>query len=112
MYPPPEIRTSNAELVGTTAGIILTFVVATVALAILIGGVYWASAHPEYKRRGEPRRPPQEMAEPVLSGHERISVRPGPEAQAEGSADDDARPGGVRRTSTATQPAAGQRRDS
>jgi hypothetical protein len=46
MYPPPELRTSQAELLGTTAGIIITFIVATAGLVIMIGMVFWAAAHP------------------------------------------------------------------
>jgi hypothetical protein len=57
VYPPPELRTSHAELVGTTTGIILTAVVAVVSLAILIGSVYWAD-HAS-ARRPEDRPPPQ-----------------------------------------------------
>jgi hypothetical protein len=58
VYPPPEVRTSHAELLGTTTGIILTAVVAILGLAALIGAVFWADAHPDTKhlnmrRRGE-----------------------------------------------------------
>ena len=56
MYPPPAIRTSNAELLGTTAGLILTAVVAIVGLAVMIGAVFWADAQPDIRRRGARRQ--------------------------------------------------------
>lgn len=56
MYPPPAIRTSHTELLGTTAGLILTAVVAVVGLAVLIGAVFVADAHPGIRRRGARRR--------------------------------------------------------
>jgi hypothetical protein len=56
VYPPPEVTTSNAELVGTTAGIILTAVVAVASLAALIGAVFWADAHPDTRRLKVRRR--------------------------------------------------------
>src|SRR5438067_1169722 len=56
VYPPPEIRTSNTELLGTTAGIILTAVVAVLCLAALLGAVFWANAHPDTRRLRGRRR--------------------------------------------------------
>lgn len=44
MFPPPELRTSGVELLGSTLGMVLTAVVAVVGLAILIGLVYWIDA--------------------------------------------------------------------
>jgi hypothetical protein len=46
VYPLAGIRTSNTQLLGTTAGIILTAVVAVAGLAVFIGMVYWADSHP------------------------------------------------------------------
>ena len=46
MYPPPELRTSQVELLGTTTGIILTVVVAILGLAGLLGMVYLADGLP------------------------------------------------------------------
>jgi hypothetical protein len=54
MYPPPAIRTSHAELLGTTAGLILTAVAAVAGLAAMIGAVFLADAQPGSRRRGEP----------------------------------------------------------
>ena len=56
MYPPPEVRTSNAELLGSTTGIILTAVVAVTGLVVLIGAVFWADAHPDTRRLKVRRR--------------------------------------------------------
>jgi hypothetical protein len=56
VYPPPEVRTSNAELLGTTTGIILTAVVAIAGLVVLIGSVFWADAHPDTRRLKVRRR--------------------------------------------------------
>ena len=56
MYPPPEVRTSHAELLGTTAGIIVTAVVAIAGLVVLIGSVFWSDAHPDTRRLKVRRR--------------------------------------------------------
>ena len=56
MYPPPAIRTSHAELLGTTAGLILTAVAAVVGLAVMIGAVFLADVQPGTRRRGARRR--------------------------------------------------------
>jgi hypothetical protein len=53
---PPEIRTSNAELLGTTTGIILTVVVAILGLAVLLGMVFLADGLPPAMRRNLRRR--------------------------------------------------------
>ena len=91
MYPPPAIRTSQAELLGTTAGIIATLVVATVGLAVMLGMVYWAAAHPGYKRPAPQPRPPQATANSVLAGNQRLAMRPDPQDQADGTAGDQVR---------------------
>jgi hypothetical protein len=91
MYPPPAIRTSQAELIGTTAGIIATLVVATVGLAVMLGMVYWAASHPGYKRPAPQPRPPQATANPVLAGNQRFAMRPDPQDQADGAAGDQVR---------------------
>jgi hypothetical protein len=44
--PPPELRTSQAELLGTTTGMILTAVVAILGLAVLLGMVFLADGLP------------------------------------------------------------------
>ena len=46
MHPPPEVTTTNAELLGTTAGMILTAAVATLSLALLLGIVFLADGPP------------------------------------------------------------------
>ena len=56
MYPPPAIKTSHAELVGTTAGLILTAVVAVAGLAVMIGAVFVADVQPDIRRKGGRRR--------------------------------------------------------
>jgi hypothetical protein len=56
MYPPPEIRTSNAELLGTPTGLVLTAIVAVAGLVVLIGMVFWADANPDTRRLTVRRR--------------------------------------------------------
>jgi hypothetical protein len=57
MHHPPQIGTTpNTELLGTTAGIILTAVVAVAGLAVLIGATFWADLHPATERLPVPRR--------------------------------------------------------
>lgn len=56
MYPPPEIRTSNAELLGTPTGLVLTAIVAVAGLVMLIGMVFWADANPDTRRLRVRRR--------------------------------------------------------
>jgi hypothetical protein len=51
MYPPPAIKTSHAELPGTTAGLILTAFAAVVGLAVMIGAVFLADVQPDIRRR-------------------------------------------------------------
>jgi len=46
VYPPPELRTSQVELLGTTTGMILTAVVAILGLAVLLGMVFLADGLP------------------------------------------------------------------
>ena len=46
MYPPPELRTPQVELLGTTTGMILTAVVAILGLAVLLGMVFFADGLP------------------------------------------------------------------
>jgi hypothetical protein len=55
--PPPAIRTSQEELLGTTTGIVLTVVVAVVGLAVLIVPVFWAAGHPNTRRQRTRQRP-------------------------------------------------------
>jgi hypothetical protein len=69
VYPPPEVRTSNAELLGTTAGMILTAVVAILGLAALLGMVFLADGLPpairmKLRRRGRASgsAPPEELS--------------------------------------------------
>lgn len=109
MYPPPAIRTSQPELLGTTAGIIATFVVATLGLAVMIGMVYWAAAHPGYKRPAPQPRRQQETPDSVLSGNQRIAVRPITEDQPDALRDDAARVGEAGMANGAAQPAAHER---
>lgn len=57
MHHPPEIGTTpNAELLGTTAGMILTAVVAVAGLAVMIGAVFWADLRSATGRLRVPRR--------------------------------------------------------
>lgn len=56
MYPPPELRTSQVELLGTTTGMILTAVVAILGLAALLGMVFLAEGLPPALRKNM-RRP-------------------------------------------------------
>jgi hypothetical protein len=56
VYPPPEVRTSDAELLGTTTGMILTAVVAIVGLAVLLGVVFLAGGQPDTRRLKVRRR--------------------------------------------------------
>jgi hypothetical protein len=56
VYPPPEIRTSHAELLGTTTGMILTAIVAVIGLAALIGMVFLAAREPDTRRLKVQRR--------------------------------------------------------
>jgi hypothetical protein len=56
MRHPPEIGTTpNTELLGTTAGIILTAVVAVAGLVVLIGMTFWADLHSATGRLRVPR---------------------------------------------------------
>ena len=50
VYPPPELRTSQVELLGTTTGMILTAVVAILGLAALLGMVFLADGLPPAMR--------------------------------------------------------------
>jgi len=57
MYPPPELKTSNTELLGTTTGMIVTAVVAILGLGVLLGMVFLAEGLPptvrsKLRRRG------------------------------------------------------------
>ena len=56
MYPSPAIKTSQAELLGTTIGLILTAVVAVAGLAVMIGAVFLADVQPDIRRREARRR--------------------------------------------------------
>jgi hypothetical protein len=48
--PPPQVGTSQEELLGTTTGIILTVIVALIGLAVLVIPVFWAADHPDTRR--------------------------------------------------------------
>lgn len=56
MYPPPAVRTSQEELLGTTAGIILTVVAAVVGLALFLLPVFLAGGTRNLRRRETPHR--------------------------------------------------------
>ncbi len=68
MYPPPESRTSHAELLGTTTEMILTAVVAILGLAALLGMVFLADGLPPAMRmtvrrdRTSPSGPAEEIS--------------------------------------------------
>jgi hypothetical protein len=69
VYPPPELRTSQVELLGTTTGMILTAAVAILGLAALLGMVFLAEGLPPAMRKKLRRRgrssgsgPPEEMS--------------------------------------------------
>jgi hypothetical protein len=69
VYPPPELRTSQVELLGTTTGMILTAVVAILGLAALLGMVFLAEGLPPAMRKKLRRRgrasgsgPPEEIS--------------------------------------------------
>jgi hypothetical protein len=56
VHHPPEIRTTpNTELLGTTAGIILTAVVAVAGLVVLVGAPFWADLRSATGRLRVPR---------------------------------------------------------
>lgn len=46
VHPPPELRTSHVELLGTTAGMVMTAAVAVLTLALLLGMVFLADGPP------------------------------------------------------------------
>jgi hypothetical protein len=76
MSPPPTIYTPPSELDGTVTGMIITAVVAALALALLIGLVYRANNHPEYR---EPKaQQPKNAHRPAPTAEPRSMV-PGPE---------------------------------
>ena len=54
VYPPTAVRTSTEHLVGSTAGMIVTAVVAILALALLLGMVFLAGGWP-YARHSKAR---------------------------------------------------------
>lgn len=109
MYPPPELRTSNAELLGTTAGIIITFIVATIGLAVMLGMVYWAAAHPGYKRPAQPPRAQQGITDSAASENEGTSVQRSPQNQPGRTPDNLARLGEAQAADGAAQLAEPQR---
>ena len=55
VYPRPEAATSNAHLLGTTTGMIVTAVAAILGLAVLLGMVFLAGGRP-YARRPDASR--------------------------------------------------------
>jgi hypothetical protein len=54
VYPPSAVRTSNEHLIGSTTGMIVTAVVAILALTLLLGMVFLADGWP-YARRSRAR---------------------------------------------------------
>jgi hypothetical protein len=76
MSPPPTIYTPPSELDGTVTGVIITAVVAALALALLIGLVYWANNHPEVRKPGAQQ--PENGHRPAPTAEPRSTV-PGPE---------------------------------
>jgi hypothetical protein len=56
VHPQPEIRTSQAQLLGTTTGIIVTAVVAVVGLVVLIVPMFLADNPPDLRRLTTRRR--------------------------------------------------------
>jgi hypothetical protein len=76
MSPPPTIYTPPSELDGTVAGMIITAVVAGLALVMLIGLVYWANKYPAGRKPKAQR--PRNAQRPVPTAEPR-SVVPGPE---------------------------------
>jgi hypothetical protein len=75
MSPPPTIYTPESELDGTVAGMIITAVVAALALALLIGLVYWANNHPEATR--PKARQPQSAPRPARAAEPPAVPGPG-----------------------------------
>jgi hypothetical protein len=76
MSPPPTIYTPPSELDGTVAGMIITAVVAGLALVMLIGLVYWANKYPAVSKPEAQR--PRDARRPGPAAEPR-SVVPGPE---------------------------------
>jgi hypothetical protein len=56
VHPAHEVRTPNAELLGTTAGMLLTAVFVVASLAVLIGTVFWADTSFPSRRPNVPHR--------------------------------------------------------
>ena len=56
IHPAPEIRPTNAEVLGSTTGILLTAAFALAGLAVLIGMVFWADTSFSGKRLVVPER--------------------------------------------------------
>jgi hypothetical protein len=52
---PPGFQTPNSKLLGSTTGIIVTAVVASILLVLLLAPVFWAAARPDVRRPGQPR---------------------------------------------------------
>jgi hypothetical protein len=50
-----SFQTPHSKLLGSTAGIITTAVVASILLVLLLAPVFWAAARPDVRRPGEPR---------------------------------------------------------
>lgn len=91
MSPPPTIYTPQSELDGTVTGMIVTAVVAALALAFLIGLVYWANKHPEVRK---PKGQLPESAHRPVQPEARRGAVPGPRT-----------PGSPARASAASSPA-------
>lgn len=52
---PPGFQTPHEKLVGSTTGIIVTAVAASIGLVLLLAPVFWAAARPDIRRPGQPR---------------------------------------------------------
>jgi hypothetical protein len=88
---PPTIYTSQSQLDGTVAGMIVTAVVAALALVMLIGLVYRANSHPAVRRPGVP--PPEDAHRPVPAAQPRDVVRGQPASPAPPAAASSPAPG-------------------
>jgi hypothetical protein len=69
---PPTVYTTQSQLDGTVTGMIITAVVAALALVMLIGLVYRANSHPAVRRPMTQR--PDDGHRPVPVAQPRIVV--------------------------------------
>jgi predicted lipid-binding transport protein (Tim44 family) len=94
MSPPPTIYTPPSELDGTVAGMVITAVVASLALVMLIGMVYWANSHPDFRvpraqRPAQARRPVQAAHPPSVASSRAQAREPEPSVVAATALDRD-----------------------